>query len=186
MSLLVAGVLLWSVAHLFKAVAPETRDRVERRLGNGPYRGLFSLVIIGSLVLIVLGWKNAMPKPVYLPPLPGGPVVAVLVLLGFVLFFAAQFAGNIKRFIRHPQMTGTLLWSIAHLLANGDSRSVLLFGTFGVWAALEITLINRRDGPRPRPPAAPIRLDVIPIVIGTTVFLGVFYFHRWLFGVAAF
>lgn len=185
MSLLIAGVVLWSAAHLFKAAAPALRDRVEQRLGRDPYRGLFSLVIVASLVLIVFGWKSALPRPVYTPLMGGGPIIAVLLLVGLVLFFASQFAGNIKRFIRHPQMTGTLLWAIAHLLVNGDSRSLTLFGGFAVWALLEIVLINRRDGQWQKPAAAAVKNDLIPFVVGSAVFAAVLYFHQTLFGVAA-
>lgn len=184
MSLLIAGVVLWSVAHLLKAAAPGLRDQIERKLGPGPYRGLFSLVIVGSLVLIVIGWRSALPQPVYLPPLAGGPVIAVIVLVGLVLFFASQVSGNIKRLIRHPQMTGTVLWGVAHLLVNGDSRSLALFGGFTVWALLEIALINHRDGRREKPSPTAIRFDAIPLVIGSVVFAAVAYFHQALFGVA--
>lgn len=183
MPLLIAGLLLWSVAHLFKAATPGLRNQVEQKLGKDPYRGLFSLVIVGALVLIVFGWKTAIPQPVYMPPLASGAIISLLVLLGLVLFFASQVAGNIKRFIRHPQMTGTLLWSAAHLLANGDSRSLTLFGGFAIWALLEIVLINRRDGRRQDPGPAAIKYDVIPVVIGAVVFAAVLYFHQTLFGV---
>ncbi len=184
MSLLIAGVVLWSVAHLLKAAAPGLRDQIEQRMGPGAYRGVFSLVIVGSLVLIVTGWRSAMPQPVYSAPMAAGPIIAVLVLLGLVLFFASNFNGNIKRLIRHPQMTGTMLWGVAHLLVNGDSRSITLFGGFTVWALLEIALINRRDGQRQKPAPAAIKYDVIPLVIGSVVFAAVLYFHQALFGVA--
>lgn len=186
MSLLIAGVILWSVVHLFKAAAPGLRDRVERKLGKDPYRGVFSLLIVGSLVIIVFGWRAALPLPVYTPPMAGGPVIALLVLLGLVLFFASQFSGNIKRVIRHPQMTATLLWGIAHLLANGDSRSITLFGGLSAWALLEIVLINRRDGTWQRPGPAAIKNDIIPLVVGSAAFAALLYFHRALFGVAVF
>lgn len=184
MSLLITGVSLWIIAHLFKAAAPSVRDQLEKKLGAGPYRGVFSLVIVASLVLIVAGWRSALPQPVYNPPMGPGAVTSVLVLLGLILFFSSNFAGNIKRFLRHPQMTGTILWGVAHLLVNGDSRSLVLFGGFTVWALLEIILINRRDGPWQRPAPTGITNDVFPVVIGAVVFATVLYFHQALFGVA--
>jgi len=184
MSLLIVGIIIWSAAHLFKSVAPANRDRVGQKLGENRYRGVFSITIIGSLILIVLGWKSAVPHPVYSAPLPGGPLVSALVLIGLVLLFASQFAGNIKRFVRHPQMTGTLLWALAHLLTNGDSRSLTLFGGIAAWAILEKVFINRRDGKWRKPGPAAIRFDVIPLAIGSAVFASVLYFHQTLFGVA--
>lgn len=183
MSFLIIGIIIWSAAHLFKSVAPANRDQIERKLGENRYRGIFSLVIIGSLILIVLGWRSAVPHTLYAAPLPGGPLISALVLIGLVLFFASQFAGNIKRFVRHPQMIGTLLWSLAHLLTNGDSRSLTLFGGFAAWAILEIIFINRRDGKWQKPGPAAIRFDVIPLAIGSLAFASLLYFHQTLFGV---
>ena len=185
MSLLISGVIIWSLAHLSPCLFPDTRSRLQKKLGENPYRGLFSLVILGSLVLIVFGWKAAIPTAVYAPPLASGPVTSALILIGFVLFFASQAPGNIKRFIRHPQMTGTLFWAAGHLLTNGDSRSVTLFGGLTIWAVLEVLMINRRDGEWQRPGPAAIKYDVIPLVVGIVSFAAVLYFHATLFGVSA-
>ncbi len=184
MSLLISGVIIWSLAHLSPCLFPDTRYRLQKKLGENPYRGLFSLVILGSLVLIVFGWKSAIPTAVYAPPLASGPATSALILIGFVLFFSSQVPGNIKRFIRHPQMTGTLLWGVAHLLTNGDSRSVTLFGSLTIWAVLEVLMINRRDGDWQKPGPAAISYDVISVVIGLVTFAAVLYFHTTLFGVS--
>ena len=185
MNLLIAGIVAWSVVHLFPALAPSKRDRLVSRLGNNAYRGLFALLIIGSLVVIVIGWKSATPSAVYVPPLVGSPVVAALVLIAFVLFVAAQSRTNIKRLLRHPQLTGIVAWSVAHLLANGDSRSVALFGGLGVWAVLEIALINRRDGARDKPASVSPVLDVRVVIIAAVAYAVFVYFHELLFGVSA-
>ena len=184
MTLLIAGITLWFVTHLFPAAAPRTRDNLIEKLGENPYRGVFSLLILAALLMIIFGWKSAVPSALYAPPMGPGIVPSVLVLSGLVIFFSSQTGGHIKRLIRHPQMTGVLFWSTAHLLANGDSRSVSLFGGFALWAALEIILINRREGPRVDRPAASIRQDLVTIVIGGVVFALVGHFHLQLFGVS--
>ena len=71
-----------------------------------------------------------------------GIVPSVLVFVALVLFFASQMSGYIKRALRHPQMIGTIVWAVSHLLTNGDSRSVILFGTLGIWALLEMSYIQ--------------------------------------------
>lgn len=184
MSILIAGILLWCLVHLLPAAFSGTRDRLVTKLGDNAYRGFFSLAIVGALVLIVFGWKSAVPTALYSPPLAANPALSLLILLGFVLFFASQVQGNIKRVVRHPQMTGVLFWGVAHLLTNGDSRSVTLFGALTVWAGLEILLINRRDGAWQKPGPAAIKFDVIPVVIGLVAFSAVLYFHGSLFGVS--
>lgn len=184
MTLLIAGIALWFVTHLFPAAAPGARDSLIKKLGENPYKGIFSLLILAALLMIVFGWKSAIPNALYVPPMGPGIVPSVLVLLGLVIFIASQTGGHIKRLIRHPQMTGVLFWSTAHLLANGDTRSVSLFGGFAVWALLEIFLINRRDGPRADRPAASISQDLVTIVIGSVVFALIGHFHLQLFGVS--
>lgn len=186
MALLVVGIVFYCLLHLFPATQPAARASLQQKLGENTYRGLFSLFIIGSLVIIVFGWKSASPSPVYSPPMSGNIVSAGLVLVGLVLFFASQTQGNIKRFVRHPQMTGTIFWGVAHLLVNGDSRSIALFGGLTLWAVAEITLINRRDGKWDRPGPAAIKNDLIPLAVGILVFAGVAHFHATLFGVSAF
>ncbi|MDJ0709824.1 MAG: NnrU family protein [Woeseiaceae bacterium] len=184
MALLAAGMTLWIVVHLFPAYSPGSRDTLVGRLGENPYKGVFSLLSLIALVLIVFGWKRAVPQALYAPPLMPGIVPAFLVLVGLILFFASQLGGYLKRTLRHPQMLGTILWAGAHLLTNGDTRSVTLFGGMAAWALLEIVLCNRRDGPRHELPQASIKADVLAVVVGVAVFGLVGHFHMTLFGVA--
>lgn len=184
MSLLVTGITVWFLVHLFPAMAPAARENTVFKLGEKPYRGVFSLLILAALLMIVFGWKSAVPRALYAPPLMPGILPSALVLLGLVCFFASQMNGHIKRLLRHPQMIGTILWASSHLLTNGDSRSVALFGGLGVWALLEILLINRRDGSRSETPQANAKQDLLAIVIGVVVFAIVGHFHLKLFGVA--
>ena len=184
MTLLIFGLLLFTLVHLLPAAFGAVRTSLVARLGENPYRGIFSLIIVASLVLIVLGWRSATPTAVYAPPLSGGAVTSVLVLTAFILFVAARSGSNVRRFVRHPQMLSVVLWSAAHLLANGDSRSIALFGGLGVWALVEIALCNRRDGEWRKPDRVSARVDVITVVIGAVAFALVGYFHQALFGVA--
>jgi uncharacterized membrane protein len=185
MGLLIFGVLLFAVVHLIPAIFRPLRASLVDKLGENAYRGIFSLVVVAALVLIVLGWRSATPSGIYVPPLPGGPITSILVFAAFVLFVSARSGSNIKRFVRHPQMLAVILWSSAHLLANGDSRSLVLFGGLGVWAVAEILLCNRRDGAWSRPDRVPTRVDVITVVIGAVAFALLGYLHEMLFGVAA-
>jgi len=184
MTLLIAGVVLWSIAHFFPAVAPDARANLAARFGEGPYKGLFALDIIIALVLIVFGWKAATATPIYTPPLFGSPVPSILLVIAILLFVAARAPNNLKRYIRHPQLSSVLLWGIAHLLTNGDSRSLVLFGGLTIWAALQIVFINRRDGQWKKADSVPILKDVITLAIAVVVFAGLLYFHESLFGVA--
>ena len=185
MSLLVLGVLLWAGTHLFPAVAEDARSRLIERWGPGKYRGLFAIFIVPSVALIIVGWKTATPVPVYRPPSLGPPLTGMVMAVALILFFSARARTNIKRAVRHPQLTGVLIWAVGHLLANGDSRSLVLFGGFGLWCIVQIVALNRRDGPWIRPDPVPRRMDAVPVGIGVVAYAILLWAHPWLFGVSA-
>jgi uncharacterized membrane protein len=105
-------------------------------------------------------------------------------LVALVLFAASGVPTNLKRFIRHPQLTGVATWAIAHLLSNGDSRSLVLFGGVGLWALLEIVAIDRREGQWARPPALPLSAEIKPLVGGVVLYAVFLLAHPYLFGVS--
>jgi len=185
LTLLIIGVVLWSALHLFPALLPETRGRLVEKLGNGPYRGMFALGILVTLVLIVFGWRNALVEPIYVPPLYGSPVVTGMMLLSFILFAAANAPGNTKRILRHPMLAGMAVWAGAHLLTNGDNRSLVLFGGLGVWAIVAMLAINLRDGGWEKPAAVAYSRDLMTIVGAAAIFAIVLYFHEAVIGVSA-
>ena len=107
-------------------------------------------------------------------------------LIAFILFAASHGHNNIKRLVRHPQLSAVALWGIAHLLANGESRSIVLFGGLALWAVVEIVLINRREGALRKPEPAPRKKDVIAVVGGVVVYGVIAAMHQWLFGFSPF
>ena len=49
MSLLIAGLLIFTGVHLLPAVAPGVRGQLIGKLGENAYRGVFSIVIVASI-----------------------------------------------------------------------------------------------------------------------------------------
>ena len=185
MTMLTFGIVLWWVVHLFPAAAPSAREDLLERLG-ALYRGIFVLLTAGALALIVFGWQGSDPVAVYVEPSWGRMANMVLMLVALILFAGAVLESNIKRFIRHPQLTAVVVWATGHLLANGDSRSVLTFGAFAVWAIIEIVLINRRDGAWRRPDAVSSSRDLIPLIVGVALYFVLLFAHPWIAGVAVY
>ncbi|MEW8341023.1 MAG: NnrU family protein, partial [Candidatus Thiodiazotropha taylori] len=68
MTLLLIGLTLWAGVHLFPSLLPQVRDGLIKRIGDGPYQGLFALLILTGVVLIVFGWRGTVPTQVYAPP----------------------------------------------------------------------------------------------------------------------
>lgn len=180
---LILGVLTWSLVHLSQFLAPRLRSTLIGRLGENPYKGLFSILIIASLVLMVLGWRNSVPHPVFPTPAWGRIVTLILSGVAMILFVSSGMPTNIRRFLRHPQLTGFALWSVAHLPANTDHRSLILFGGLAGWAVLEILFINRRDGIWTKPAAVPFKRDLLPIFVGTIAYVILLWAHPWITGV---
>ena len=81
-------------------------------------------------------------------------------------------------------MTAVAVWAFAHLLLNGDSRSMILFGGMGIWAVLEMVLINRRDGEWVKPEAASWAREIRGLVISIVVMVVVVMLHPYIAGVA--
>ncbi len=179
---LVSGLLLWTVVHWVPALWPALKTRWCNRLGAGGYQGSFALLVFAGLLLIVLGWRQTPASHVYLPmPELKHPAMA-MVVLGFVLMGAANYGSRIKRLIRHPQLTGFALWAVAHLLLNGDSKSVLVFTWLLLWAISEIILINRRDRAFTPPPVVSWPQELAGVLVSLGVVALVVWVHPYLSG----
>jgi uncharacterized membrane protein len=185
MVLLTLGILLWAAVHLTPSVAAPFKARLVARMGENGYKGVFSLLLFAAIALIVFGWRS-IDQPEYLYFLPAWTRHAgmLVVVIGFILMGAANYPTRIKRVIRHPQLTGFILWALAHLAMNGDSRSVVLFGGLATWAILEIVFINRRDTEWVKPEAPGWGREVVGVVISLAVVVLFVFIHPWIAGVA--
>lgn len=183
MTLLIVGVAAFIGLHLIPYFAISFRTGMVAKIGIGGYRGIFAIAVLTSMAGIIFGWRGTVPDMVFVPPTWGFHVTPLFVLFGFILFFASQAPTNIKRYVRHPQMTGILLWSLGHLAANGEDRSVILFGSFALWSVLAIFGANRRDKIWQKPEKQPVFKDIITVVIGLAVYALAVYFHEAVIGV---
>ena len=183
MTRLAFGVLLWSVVHLFPAVAVDLWKKLIGRIGEYPSKGLFSLLLIFSLYLIISGWGSTVPEEIfYTAPEWGGYAAGLLVFVAFILFFAPYPPNNIKRIIRHPQLIGMVCWGAGHLLAIGSPRSIVLFGGLTAWALVEIVLISRRDCDWIKPDKVSHLKDLSLVLFGSLAFAVFLFTHHLLFG----
>lgn len=183
-TLLIIGVLLWSVVHLMPAVPMGLRATLERQLGEGPYKGLAGLAILVSVLLMVFGWKALPGDFIYELPDIVDTICGLAMLAMSILFFAPYMKTNIRRHLRHPQLFGIILWGLGHILASGQVRSLILFGGIGLWAWIEMLLINRRDGAWEKPERASFKDDFKLLIAGLGFFLIFVFTHEGLFGVS--
>lgn len=179
MTLLIAGVLIWSLGHLFKCIMPEARTAIDVKVGEGPAKGIFTLVFVTAILLMIFGFIGAGPQPVYTPPSWGVHLNNTLMVIAMILMGVTR-KGKLGTWFRHPMLTGAIIWSVAHLVANGDLRSIILFGGLGIWAILNALLINKREGAWDRPEGGPLSADTKAVVIGLIVFAIVAAIHYFI------
>ncbi len=184
MTLLVLGVLIWSFAHLFPSAAAPSRRRLIGRIGEQPYKGVFTLTILTSIALMIFGWRSITPTLIYRSGAWGYVVAELLVCVSLYLFAASALPSNLRRAVRHPQLTGLVVWSGAHLLANGDHRSLVLFGGLGLWAILAMILTNHRDGAWTKPAQVPVAGELKPLVAAAVSWVALFFAHPYFTGVS--
>lgn len=175
MQVMVLGLVLWVVSHLFRRVLPGPRAR----LGELPGKMVVTVLSLAAIVLMVIGYRRAEIEPVY-TPLPGmGHLTDLLMLIAVFLFGVPHTKGLVKARLRHPMLLGVILWAVAHLLVNGDLASIVLFGGLGVWAVVAILLINAQERWE-RPAPGGLRSDAIGVVIALVLYGLIAGVHVWL------
>jgi len=159
-------------------------------MGPNAYRGAFSLLSLGSVVLIVIGYGRTPVEYLFNPMVSLRPALIGAMPIVMILFASANMPTHIRKWLRHPMLIGTLLWSGLHLLVNGERAPTYLFGAFLAYAAVDLAgAVLRRA---PLTPLAPARVarppawkfDIMAVVGGAVVYAVVLSLHGWLFGVS--
>jgi uncharacterized membrane protein len=183
---LVLGLIFFLGIHSVSIVAPQWRDATAARLGEMPWKGLYSVLAIAGFVMLIVGYGTMRQSPtiLYTPPNWTRYLAMLLMVPVFPLLLATYLPGRIKAATKHPMLASVKLWALAHLLANGTLADVLLFGGFLAWAVVDSISMKRR--PQRAPPAAPAlpSNDLIAIAGGLALYaLLVIGAHRVLTGV---
>ena len=191
MGLLLLGLVIFIGVHSTRVVADPWRTATIARVGEMPWKALYSLLSIAGFVLIVVGYGAARQSPVvlYSPPVWTRHLAALLTIPAFVLLAAAYVPRNaIKRAVGHPMVAGVKVWALAHLFANGTLADVALFGGFLVWSVLSFTAARRRDRVAGTVyPAGSAARSAITAAIGLAAWaVFAFVLHRPLIGVGPF
>lgn len=175
MTILILGLALWSLTHLWKRIAPAHRAKF-----GDKGKGIVAVASIIAIVLMVIGYGQAEGAVYWGRTSALAGINNLLMLLAVYLFAASGKGTRITRWIRHPQLTAVIVWSVGHLLVNGDTQSFVLFGGLAIWAVAEMILLNRAEGPRGAYHAPPIKSEVIAIIATIVVFAIVSAIHIWL------
>ena len=188
MTMLILGLVLFLGVHSTRVFAEGWRGATIARVGEKPWKGIYSLVSIAGFAVLVWGYGVARQHPVvvWTPPRGMAHVAALLTAIAFVLLAAAYVPRNqIKAKVHHPMLLGVKTWAFAHLLANGTLADIVLFGAFLVWAILDFAASRRRDRAAgtvyPAGTAARTGITVVAGLVAWAVFA--FMLHGPLIGV---
>lgn len=153
--------LLASVVFLATHFFPSTplRAPAVRLLGQWGYTGVYSVVTFACISWMVWAYVRAPVEPLFqglrLAPALLMPLALILVAGGLFarnptivgmdgLLKNANPARGMIRVTRHPIMWGFMLWAGAHVVARGELRALVFFGSFVVLAGLGTLLMDRR------------------------------------------
>ncbi|MEP2978869.1 MAG: NnrU family protein [Lentilitoribacter sp.] len=185
MTVLIIGLLGFHGLHSIRMVAPHRRQKMIKKLGEGVWKGGYSVATFLFLVMIVLSYRDAQAQSDILWQLPewGRHVAFLFMLCAFILIPFNMRSSRFRYITHHPFLLAIVFWSSAHLLVRSDTASVLLFGSFLLWALINWVSNKRRGGEIP--PIAPLYIDLIAIVGGVIAWFLFFMFgHEWLFGIS--
>ena len=187
LGLLILGLAVFLGVHTLTTLR-DTRAALIGRLGEGGYKGLYSLVSFAGLALIVWGYARYRATgwiDVWYPPVAFRHITLLLMLPAVILVVASYIRGRIYTTLKHPMLAGIKLWAAAHLLANGDLGSIVLFGSFLAWAVYDrVSLKHRADAGAPPFPVGGPGNDAIAVAVGVVVYLALaFAFHPLVIGV---
>lgn len=190
MTLLVVGIVLFLGLHLVRVVAPGFRQSMIASVGERGWKVGYSVGSILTLVLLIYGFGQArqVTGMLYNPPVWMAHITITLMLIAVICLVASLLpAGHIAVKTKHPMVLSVKIWALSHLLANGETSSVLLFGAFLAWGViLRISLKRRqRAGDITLRPFVSAKYDLYAVVIGVVAWaLITFKLHELLIGVS--
>ena len=184
-----SGLVVFFGVHMVP-VFPALRAQFIAVVGRSIYLAVFTLFSAIGLILIIVGygelrWSGDANPEIWAPPEWTRHIAFTLMLPVFILLAAAYIPNRIRGFVGHPMLAAIKLWAFAHLLANGDLASVLLFASFLIYAIIDRISVKRRNAPGPLGErAGSLAGDVAVVVVGLAAYgFMLFYGHTWLVGI---
>lgn len=187
LGIMIVGLVLFLGTHVV-TTRRDLRARLIAARGEAAYKIGYALLSALGLALIVWGFAHYRATgwiDVWYPPKAMRHITLALMLPAVILVVASYIRGRIYATLKHPMLAGVKLWALAHLLANGDLGSIILFGSFLAWAVFDRISLKRRSDPGAPPiPVGGFGNDIIAVVIGIVVYIGLaVVFHPFVIGV---
>ena len=189
MTNLIAAAAFFVLIHLLVS-GTRVRDALTGRIGQGPYMALFSLTSVAGLVWLGFAFSQARNDPAndHLWGMGDATryVQLALTLVAFLLIVPGLLTPNptsvrqegaldrpdvargMLRITRHPFLWGVAIWAAGHLLVNGDSASLILFGSL-----LALALFGTASIDAKRKRALGLKWDPFAVITSNVPFLAI-------------
>jgi uncharacterized membrane protein len=157
----VAAFALFMASHAIPA-RPAVRARLSRTLGERGYLAAYVVASLAALAWVIVAAGRAPYVAVWSPapwmlwaPTLAMPVVCLLIAFAVAAPNPLSFGGasperfnperpGIAGIARHPLLWALALWSVTHLIPNGDLAHAILFGGFSVFSLAGMAAIDLR------------------------------------------
>lgn len=129
------------------------------RMGEGPFRGLYSLLAAVTFGLMIWAYgRIGDQQPLWIPGDTSLLIATVLMWLGAILF-VGSFFGNpalpgarrqngppsgALAITRHPMMWGFALWAIVHIIVVATSKALIFDGSILFLALVGAAMQDRK------------------------------------------
>ena len=194
-------------------VRPPVKSRIVAAIGSVGFTLAYSALSIAILTWIIIAagrapyfelwgwepWQN-------LVPLTAMYFATVILTMIFGQPNPLSFGGwNNDRFdpddpgligwIRHPLLVALLIWSLAHLVPNGDLAHVIVFGLFAGFSLLGMRIIDKRARrilgqenwqrfANTKREFKVTRRGLTRLALGTAIYLALLYLHEPVIGIS--
>ncbi len=148
MLILILGLIVFLGVHLLPT-APDVRDGLVARFGANAYKGIFSILSLAGFALIVIGYHKLQLMPgknviLWDPPTWTKHIAFLLMIPAMICLVAAYVPSRIRTALKHPMLVAIKIWALAHLIANGDLASLMLFAGFLAFAVYDRISVKKR------------------------------------------
>src|SRR6201994_195805 len=138
------------------------RGALRDQLGERGFLAVYSLVALVTLAWLLVAYSHTPTIPLWpqqrwtaLVPVAVMPLAAILLIAGYTtpnpttvgmerFARADDPAPSVLRITRHPVMWAIGLWAVSHVVANGDLRALVFFGSFAALSLGGTVLIDRK------------------------------------------
>lgn len=161
--------IVWIALHLGVS-GTSLRARIVDAMGEGPFRGIFSLASFAVIVWLVGAWSNAgAVRGLWATPHWFFVVCMLLMLPALVLFVGSVSTPNptliagprarsgeepargVLRITRHPMLWSFAIWALVHMILFGTLGALVFFGAFLVVALAGMPSLDAKVAKRNPP-----------------------------------